>query len=197
VYRRILLCEEHVTVDRLSAFAELRFGGRGGRRCAQCARPRPWPRRRARPRLWRTFSVGFVPEPGAQFDAASACDIEQAAEQTAAHGAALAEAAGFRAQPLAVQGTPTARAVIKAADDHEASLIVLGSHRKAGLGGRIAGSIAAEVASWSQRPVMIVHDHGGADDRTPQPSASGHPSRVADCDGLHGGLARPSGGEAA
>jgi MFS family permease/nucleotide-binding universal stress UspA family protein len=109
--------------------------------------------------VWRTFSVGFVPEPGAHFDAASACDVEQAAEQTAAHGAALAEAAGFRAQPLAVQGTPTARAVIKAADDHEASLIVLGSYRKAGLGGRIGGSIAAEVASWSQRPVLIVHDH--------------------------------------
>jgi nucleotide-binding universal stress UspA family protein len=126
--------------------------------------------------VWRTFSVGFVPEPGAQFDAASACDIEQAAEQTAAHGAALAEAAGFRAQPLTVQGTPTARAVIKAADEHEASLIVLGSHRKAGLGGRIAGSIAAEVASWSQRPVLIVHDHDdsdsdrGADCRTPPPS---------------------------
>jgi nucleotide-binding universal stress UspA family protein/MFS family permease len=119
--------------------------------------------------VWRTFSVGFVPEPGAQFDAASACDVEQAAEQTAAHGAALAEAAGFRAQPLAVQGTPTARAVIEAADEHEASLIVLGSHRKAGLGSRIAGSIAAEVASWSQRPVLIVHDHCGADGRTPQP----------------------------
>ena len=112
--------------------------------------------------VWRTFSVGFVPEPGAHFDAASACDVELAAEQTAAHGAALAEAAGFRAQPLAVQGTPTARAVIKAADDHEASLIVLGSYRKAGLGGRITGSIAAEVASWSERPVLIVHDHGGA-----------------------------------
>jgi nucleotide-binding universal stress UspA family protein len=144
--------------------------------------------------VWRTFSVGFVPEPGAHFDAASACDIEQAAEQTAAHGAALAEAAGFRAQPLTVQGTPTARAVIKAADDHEASLIVLGSHRKAGLGGRIAGSIAAEVACHSQRPVLIVHDHGGADDRTPQPSAPGDASQVADGDGLHGGLARSSGG---
>jgi len=118
--------------------------------------------------VWRTFSVGFVPEPGAQFDAASACDVEQAAEQTAAHGAALAEAAGFRAQPLAVQGTPTARAVLKAADEHQASLIVLGSHRKAGLGGRIAGSIAAEVASWSERPVLIVHDHGGADGRAPR-----------------------------
>jgi nucleotide-binding universal stress UspA family protein len=140
--------------------------------------------------VWRTFSVGFVPEPGAQFDAASACDVEQAAEQTAAHGAALAEAAGFRAEALAVQGTPTAKAVARAAEDHEASLIVLGSHRKAGLGGRIGGSVTAEVASWSQRPVLIVHDHGGAGDRTPQPSMPGHASQVADGDGLRGGLAR-------
>jgi nucleotide-binding universal stress UspA family protein len=124
--------------------------------------------------VWRTFMVGFVPEPGAQFDAANACDVEQAAEQTAAGGAALAEAAGFRAEPLAVQGTPTAKAVIEAADDHEASLIVIGSHHKAGLGGRIAGSIAAEVACHSQRPVLIVHDHVGADDRTSPPSAPGH-----------------------
>jgi nucleotide-binding universal stress UspA family protein/MFS family permease len=108
--------------------------------------------------VWRTFNVGFIPEPGAQFDAACAGEVGQAAEQTAAHGAALAEAAGFRAHPLAVQGTPADKAVIDTADDHDASLIVLGSHRRAGLGGRVAGSVAADVASRSQRPVMIVHD---------------------------------------
>ena len=108
--------------------------------------------------VWRTFNVGFIPEPGARFDAACADDVGQAAEQTAANGAALAEAAGFRAQPLAVQGTPADKAVIDTANDHDASLIVLGSHRRAGLGGRVAGSVAADVASRSQRPVMIVHD---------------------------------------
>jgi len=108
--------------------------------------------------VWRTFNVGFIPEPGAQFDAACAGDVGRAAEQTAAHGAELAEAAGFRAQPLAVQGTPSEKAVIDTADDRDASLIVLGSHRRSGLGGRVAGSVATEVASHSQRPVMIVHD---------------------------------------
>jgi nucleotide-binding universal stress UspA family protein/MFS family permease len=128
--------------------------------------------------VWRTFNVGFIPEPGAQFDAACAGEVGQAAEQTAAHGAALAEAAGFRAQPLAVQGTPADKAVIDAADDHDASLIVLGSHGRAGLGGRVAGSVAADVASRSQRPVMIVHDHlvvhdqDGAGDSTPDRSDS-------------------------
>jgi nucleotide-binding universal stress UspA family protein len=111
--------------------------------------------------VWRTFNVGFIPEPGAEFDAACADSVGEAAEQTAAHGAALAEEAGFTAQPLAAQGTPTAKAVTDAADDHDASLIVLGAHRKTGLGGRVAGSVAAEVASRSQRPVMIVHDGAG------------------------------------
>jgi nucleotide-binding universal stress UspA family protein/MFS family permease len=125
--------------------------------------------------VWRTFSVGFVPEPGAHFDAASACDVELAARQTAAHGAELADAAGFRAQPLAVQGTPPDKAIIHAADDHRASLIVLGAHRRAGLGGRIGASIAAEVAAHSRRPVLVVHDHGGADGpdgHAPEPSAA-------------------------
>jgi nucleotide-binding universal stress UspA family protein/MFS family permease len=123
--------------------------------------------------VWRTFNVGFVPEPGAHFDAACADAVGEAAEQTAAHGAALAEEAGFTAQPLAVQGTPAAKALTDAADDHDASLIVLGAHRKTGLGGHVAGSVAAEVASRSQRPVMIVHDglvaqdQDGADDGTP------------------------------
>jgi nucleotide-binding universal stress UspA family protein len=111
--------------------------------------------------VWRTFNVGFIPEPGAEFDAACADAVGEAAEQTAAHGAALAEEAGFSAQPLAVQGTPAAKALTDAADDHDASLIVLGAHRKSGLGGRVAGSVAAEVASRSQRAVMIVHDGAG------------------------------------
>jgi MFS family permease/nucleotide-binding universal stress UspA family protein len=111
--------------------------------------------------VWRTFNVGFIPEPGAQFDAACAGSVGEAAEQTAAHGAALAQEAGFTAQPLAVQGTPAAKALTDAADEHDASLIVLGAHRKAGLGGRVAGSVAAEVASHTQRAVMIVHDGAG------------------------------------
>jgi nucleotide-binding universal stress UspA family protein/MFS family permease len=122
--------------------------------------------------VWRTFNVGFIPEPGVEFNAACAGEVGQAAEQTAAHGAALAEAAGFRAQPLAVQGTPADKAVIDTADDHDASLIVLGSHRRAGLGGLVAGSVATDVASRSQRPVMIVHDQNEAVDGTPGRSDS-------------------------
>jgi nucleotide-binding universal stress UspA family protein/MFS family permease len=118
--------------------------------------------------VWRTFNVGFVPEPEAHFDAACGEDVRQAAEDTAEHGAALADRAGFHAQALAVQGTPAWQAVIDTADQHEASLIVLGSHRRAGLGGRVAGSVGGEVAARSQRPVLIVRLPGGHDGRVPQ-----------------------------
>ena len=118
--------------------------------------------------VWRTFSVGFIPEAGAQFDAACADDVRQAAEQTAAHGAALADAAGFRAQAAAVQGTPAWQSVIDAADEHDASIIVLGAHRRAGLGGLVAGKIAGDVASHTQRPVLIVHDHDADRAHAPQ-----------------------------
>jgi nucleotide-binding universal stress UspA family protein len=113
--------------------------------------------------VWRTFNVGFTPEPDAQFDAACGDDVRQAAEQTAARGAALADAAGFRAQPLAVEGTPAWKAVIVAAKEYDASLIVLGSHRRAGLGGLVAGSVAGDVTARSSRPVLIIRDHGAAD----------------------------------
>jgi nucleotide-binding universal stress UspA family protein/MFS family permease len=113
--------------------------------------------------VWRTFSVGFMPEPDAQFDAACGDEVRQAAEQTATGGAALADAAGFRARPLAVEGTPAWKAVIDAAKEQDASLIVLGSHRHAGLGGLVAGSVAGDVAARSPRPVLIIRDHGAAD----------------------------------
>ena len=128
--------------------------------------------------VWRTFNVGFIPEPGVEFDAACAGSVEEAADQTAAHGARLAEEAGFSSEALAVQGTPAGKGINEAAEDHDASLIVLGAHRRGGLGGLVAGSVAAEVAAHAQRPVMIVHDqdhdHNGAGDRAlsqPEPSA--------------------------
>jgi nucleotide-binding universal stress UspA family protein/MFS family permease len=105
--------------------------------------------------VWRTFNVGFVPEPGRDFDAACGDEVRRAAEHTAAHGASLAEAAGFRAHGMAIEGTPTWKAIADAADDHDASLIVLGTHGRAGLGGLVAGSVSEEVASHSRRPVLI------------------------------------------
>jgi nucleotide-binding universal stress UspA family protein len=107
--------------------------------------------------VWRPFVVGFIPTPGVEFDAAASDEVRRAAEQTAAHGASLAQAAGFRAESLALTEAPTWKGIARVADDRGASLIALGSHGKSGLAGVFLGSVAADVAAHSGRTVMIVH----------------------------------------
>ena len=107
--------------------------------------------------VWRPFGVGFIPPPEVEFDAAASDEVRKAAEETAAQGASMAQAAGFRAQSLAVKEAPTWKGIARVADDRDASLIVLGSHGKSGLTGIFLGSVAAAVAAHSGRTVLIVH----------------------------------------
>jgi nucleotide-binding universal stress UspA family protein len=107
--------------------------------------------------VWRPFGVGFIPPPGVEFDAAASEEVGKAAEETAAQGASMAQAAGFRAQSLAVKEPTTWKGIARVADDYNASLIVLGSHGKSGLSGIFLGSVAAAVAAHSGRTVLIVH----------------------------------------
>jgi len=83
--------------------------------------------------------------------------VKQAAELTAAGGAARAAAAGFQARSIAVEAAPTWKGIVKVADEHDASLIVLGSHGRGGLGGTLVGSVASAVVSHSHRTVLITH----------------------------------------
>jgi len=107
--------------------------------------------------VWQTGDVGFVPPSGRHLDAAAAGEVRKAAEETAAHGASLAEKAGFQTQSMAVEAAPTWMGIIEVADKHGASLIVLGSHRRRGLVGHLLGSVAAAVAAHSTSSVLIVH----------------------------------------
>ena len=107
--------------------------------------------------VWREFVVGFIPPPGTKFDAAASDEVRRAAEETAAQGASMAQAAGFRAQSLALKEAPTWKGIARVADDRDASLIVLGSHGKSGLAGVFLGSVAGDVAAHSGRTVLIVH----------------------------------------
>ena len=107
--------------------------------------------------VWRPFAVGFIPPPEVTFDAAASDEVRKAAEETAAQGASMAQAAGFRAQSLAVKEATTWKGIARVADDRDASLIVLGSHGKSGLTGIFLGSVAAAVAAHSGRTVLIVH----------------------------------------
>ncbi len=97
------------------------------------------------------------PSASEHFDAAEAGEVRRAAEETAAHGASLAEQAGFRAQSIAIEAAPTWKGIVEVADERRASLIVLGSHRRRGLAGHLLGSVAAAVASHSACSVLIVH----------------------------------------
>lgn len=107
--------------------------------------------------VWRPFGVGFIPPPEVKFDAAASDEVRKAAEETAAQGASMAQAAGFPAQSLAVKEPTTWKGIARVADDRDASLIVLGSHGKSGLKGIFLGSVAAAVAAHSGRTVLIVH----------------------------------------
>jgi nucleotide-binding universal stress UspA family protein len=107
--------------------------------------------------VWQPFDVGFLPAGGLQFDAAQIADVRAAAAQTAAAGAALADAAGFHAQSAEIERSPTWKGIAELADSHDARLIVLGSHGRSGVAGVVVGSVAGAVAAHSPRSVLIVH----------------------------------------
>jgi nucleotide-binding universal stress UspA family protein len=107
--------------------------------------------------VWQPFDVGFLPAAGLQFDAAQIAQVRTAAAQTAAEGAAIAEAAGFRAQSAEIETSPTWKGIAELADAHDARLIVLGSHGRSGVAGVLVGSVAGAVAAHSRRSVLVVH----------------------------------------
>jgi nucleotide-binding universal stress UspA family protein len=107
--------------------------------------------------VWQPFDVGFLPAGGLRFDAAQLSDVRAAAQQTAAEGASLAQAAGFDADSAAAEATPTWKGIVQVADQHDSSLIVLGSHGRTGLTGVMIGSVAGAVAAHSRRSVLIIH----------------------------------------
>lgn len=111
--------------------------------------------------MWQPADVGFVAPSEQHFDAGEAAEVKKAAEQVAAQGAALAEAAGFRSQSIAVWAAPTWKGIVETAEEHKASLIVIGSHRRSGLAGRLIGSVAAAVVAHSPRSVLVVHKEIG------------------------------------
>ena len=107
--------------------------------------------------VWQPFDVGFVPVAGLQLDAKQVAEVRKAAEYTAADGASLAEQAGFHARSSAIEAAPTWKGIVKVGEEHDCSLIVLGSHGRTGLASVLIGSVAEAVAAHSPRSVLIVH----------------------------------------
>lgn len=108
--------------------------------------------------VWQPVDVGFHPLDDRHLDATDATQVRKAAEEMAARGASLAENAGFRARPEAVEASPTWQGIVDTAEEHDASLIVLGSHRHSGIE-RLLGSVASAVISHSDRSVLVVRRH--------------------------------------
>jgi len=107
--------------------------------------------------VWQPFDVTFVPKVELRVNAADAAEVRDAAAQTASDGAALAKAAGFSARGEELQAAPTWKGILHAAEEHDASLIVLGSHGRTGLSGVLLGSVAEAVSAHSRRSVLIAH----------------------------------------
>ena len=102
--------------------------------------------------------VGALPFAG-MADGVQGIDDSIAAEAltVAKEGAELASSAGFRATPLVETGSPIWQSIVSSAEQNQASLVVMGSHGRTGLGYVLMGSIAAAVARHGALPVMIVH----------------------------------------
>jgi nucleotide-binding universal stress UspA family protein len=105
--------------------------------------------------VWQPVNVGFVSSLPVR--AQQAEEVGRAARLTANEGATLADAAGFNARGVAIEAAPTWQGIVQAADEHDASLIVLGSHGHTGLGSVLMGSVATAVTHHSKRAVLIVH----------------------------------------
>jgi nucleotide-binding universal stress UspA family protein len=107
--------------------------------------------------VWQPADVGFLPTSKRHFDAQDANEVRQAAEETAAYGASLAQQAGFQTESIAIKAAPTWKGIIEVAEERGATLIVLGSHRRSGLVGHLLGSVAAAVVAHSASSVLVVH----------------------------------------
>ncbi len=107
--------------------------------------------------VWQPADVGFVPVGGQRFDALDATDVKDAAEKTAARGASIAAEAGFRSESLAVEAAPTWKGIVAVAEERQARLIVLGSHRRTGVIGHLLGSVTSAVVAHSSIPVLVIH----------------------------------------
>jgi nucleotide-binding universal stress UspA family protein len=78
------------------------------------------------------------------------------AEQFAAEGAQLAEKAGLRGEPLAVDADgPVWEAVELVAVEHDARLIVCGT-RRSGVKATLPGNLSSSLVTHSSRPVLVV-----------------------------------------
>jgi nucleotide-binding universal stress UspA family protein len=91
-------------------------------------------------------------------DAATINEREaQLAQQRADRGAAFASAAGLPAEARAIEvSRPIDETIIAYAEDIDATLIVIGSRGRSGIGSMLLGDVAHDVVQRSTRMVLVV-----------------------------------------
>jgi nucleotide-binding universal stress UspA family protein len=100
-----------------------------------------------------TTMLPYDPELGQEIDRAS----EEHAQDIAADGVALAQAAGLAPEPMAVADElSVADTVLDAAEQHGAAAIVVGSRGLRGLRSKLLGSTSRAVLERSSLPVVVV-----------------------------------------
>ena len=93
--------------------------------------------------------------------------VQEATEALAADGCERARDAGFTATPVAVQAQHgVAEAIIDAADEHDAMLVVMGTRGNTGIRSLLLGSVSHAVAHHAHRPLLIVPSQPLAEART-------------------------------
>jgi nucleotide-binding universal stress UspA family protein len=106
--------------------------------------------------VWEPFaSMPFASTPSSPNGLAQ--DIEREARRIADEGARLARACGFDARPVAERGDSVWQRIVQSAEEHGASIVVLGAHGRTGTQLVASGSVAAAAAQHTVRPVLIVH----------------------------------------
>jgi nucleotide-binding universal stress UspA family protein len=89
--------------------------------------------------------------------------IEQAID-VAQKGAALAQEAGLEAESIVVaDDVPVASTLLRVADEKDASVVVIGAHRRGALSRLFVGSTAKDVLKRAERPVLVVREPDGRD----------------------------------
>ena len=106
--------------------------------------------------VWEPFAAMpfavTVPPPGLEDG------IRDEARKVAEEGAALARASGFEAEAVVERGDPIWQRIVESAEEHDARIVVMGSHGRIGIGLVLMGSVAAATTRHTDRPVLIAHE---------------------------------------
>jgi nucleotide-binding universal stress UspA family protein len=85
--------------------------------------------------------------------------IVQQAQRLVQDGVARAAELGFAADGLAVaDDVPVAKTLLRVADERDAPVLVVGTHRRGRIGELLVGSTAKDLVKRSPRPVLAVRE---------------------------------------